>query len=360
MSQIEKLAARYNVNGCAKDFLRASASPFEAPAGCLPAHMMNPQSRKSKYFVQGTFRTGTGAGITSGWISLAPDNLASDAAGAASPIVTSSSTTVNNVVGTSATAGAVLEKFPTEFATASFAAGQLEYRVVAAGLRIQNVSAALYREGTTFALTEPSHATVQGMAETDMAKYDEVIIEPEDNGKGWCTLLYNGPVNAVDFDYSPGFGVIGPCMGFIVKCTGANPQTYRYEAVVHVEWTGRLATGKTPTYSDPTATGIVASAVKQAHATCGKTDHNHPAFFSALGSALHKGIQMVSPLVQPALKLAARGVADAIPYAPAVLDAAQFAYPIVKSLMSKKSPNSGSKKMIQARPPQKLIKQKKR
>jgi len=321
--------------------------------------MMNPQSRKSKYFVQGTFRTGSGAGIGSGWISLTPDNLASDAAGAASPIVTSSSTTTQNVVGNSATVGAVLEKFPTEFPTASFAAGQLEFRVVAAGLRIQNVSAARYREGTTFGLCEPGHATVQGMAESDMAKYDEVIIEPEDNGKGWCTLLYNGPVNSVDFDYSPGFGVIGPCMGFIVKCTGANPQTYRYEAVVHVEWTGRLATGKTPTYSDPTATGIVSTAVKQAHATCGKTDHNHPSFFSALGSALHKGIQMVSPLAAPALKLAARGVADAIPYAPAVLDAAQFAYPIVKSLLTRSSPSSGSRKMIQPRP-QKSIKPKKR
>lgn len=265
----------------------------------MPVNMMNPASQKQKYFLTGTFVTGTGAGAGWGCVSLAPSLLANNNGAANRAIVcTTSSSTETTVPINSGVAGQVGFNFATPYASTSLAAGALEYRVVAAGLRAVNVTAQMYKEGTFFGLCEPNHAGLSGFTGTTFMTYEEGALGSAEKND-WFTVIYNGPVEPADFEYSPTqqSAVTGRNMAIIIQASNvAQPQTIRWEAVVHVEWVGSLANGKSPTYADPQAVGVVSTSLRIAQATSDSKHHSTPGFFSALSGAIQKGISMISPL----------------------------------------------------------------
>lgn len=272
----------------------------------MPVNMMNPASQKLKLVQEGTFTTG--ADNKYAFVLFNPYNWMSttNVAGRAALVWSTATYTaaVTTMAKDTATVGVASTQFSGPYSASDFSAtAGLKYRVAAAGLQVCNVGPRLYKEGTVAGLCEPDHLDISGINPSIIYAYDEVSIVGEEQLDGsWFTIKSNGPAEEGDYAYS-NTSPDTPYMGILIQSSGANAQTFRFRAVVHVEVIGRSARGKTPTHSDPQAVSLAASALKHAQATCGKDDHSSHSWWGSLTSALDKGVSAISTLGKGIMKL---------------------------------------------------------
>lgn len=253
------LASLKALSPAAAAYAHVVADPYFGPLIGIPDFPpLNTAVRRM--YARGTFTTGAALSGGFGYIVMMPElGLVNDQ----QFVVTSSAGTLVNVLDPTA-AGATPAYSNAEFVSAQIGTRSLQARVVAAGLRIRNVTSKLARGGQIVGLQEPAHqnlATVPGTVTlANLLSYDESGFFDGASGS-WTHITYR-PATDNDTNFitaiPPGayymvFAVQGP------DTTGANPQTYEYEAYVVGEYLGTVPRGKQPSPCDVAGYAAVSS-----------------------------------------------------------------------------------------------------
>ena len=245
---------------CATKYARLLADPFVPNhSACLP---IPPTFKSEKLTVayKGTLETGT-AGY--GFVGVRPSHgLVSDSVVGWYSDAAFAGTAFDPSVGTGKNSFNGLGLTP--YVTADIApdAKKLQYRLVAAGLRVKYVGTELERGGTIVGMREPNNGDLTAKGPSSFLTYDQVhFMRPgEGNDDGWVTCEWC-PVTPLDYDYATALsGDVYP-MAFIVQSASAGTSvSYVFELYTHFEIIGSLARGKTESHDDVTAAKAIIAA----------------------------------------------------------------------------------------------------
>lgn len=258
----------YTVPDCTRHYIAARLDPFNTIGGaCLPSSDFNFPSLKSKSVSSGTFRLGT-SGV--GYIAFNPCG-ANDGQNIA---VTSSTS-----VGTNATAlGSFtdvtfynLSNVP--FAGASFG-GDLLWRHVASGIRIQYIGSLMNQNGNAFCYVDPDHSSVTNT--TSVAQIGNLegcrripitgstMIQGGVTQNWLCQVIDNGPVvpSEMQFSATP---VVQATPYMCICVNGTAGDLYEWEISQHAEYMGKIVPAMTPSHVDNTSWPVVDETIKESY-----------------------------------------------------------------------------------------------
>lgn len=233
-----------------KAYLHALADPFEAPPCILPSFPAL-LVRPVKVWAKGTFSTvSAGAAQDYGFAVLSPYlSIANDF----SMVVTNSNALATKTIDLTTGGASIGFGSNSEYNSTNFGQQLAQYRVVAAGLRIRNITPNLTKGGQTVGLAEPSHASVDGL---NVAGFDLYLESARHSAKdlgSWIQLVWR-PVDTDDADFNFTFptatSVNGYNMGFQVVAPAGNPQSYEFEGYAIIEVQGKNVVGKIPSIAD--------------------------------------------------------------------------------------------------------------
>lgn len=242
-----------SISKCTNDYARALANPFTGPLACVPSYpaMM---SLKTKQWTKGTFSTSATTGL--GFCVVDPYRTAfNDVNSNVVSFSTYALSTINSLA-----PGAF--GFPTnaQFSTAELGPlpSQLQFRLVACGVRIRYIGTELNRGGQKIGLMDPTRSSLDGHGIADFNA--EITSVKFPIAREWTSVLYR-PVDNADLTFAtsitPGYNF---SMGFIVQgASSTTPLEYEYELYSVVEYQGRIARGQTPSHYDPTGMAAVNS-----------------------------------------------------------------------------------------------------
>lgn len=262
-------------------YLCALTNPFDGPIVGLPASAAVgfPKTRKMRLWIRGSFGV---IASGNGFITMVPDLfIANDisATGFVYPVTSTDGTVTKAAITNIIVAGIVGANSNSPFTYANFTTGDLDlaYRVVAAGLRWQNTTAALYRAGTESALASPTGSTLINDNAAELNAF-EACRKYHGTDKGWRTIIWK-PSHPCDFELKT-FDDIGTggeniyntppysnlSLGVVINNLTTQAQTYDYEACVVIEFAGAAVgpMGLTSTKIDPLGSAAVQQAVSSA------------------------------------------------------------------------------------------------
>jgi len=228
------------------EWAEAMADPFRAlPDATIPLPPAIP-SQGVTVFAKGTFATGTGQ---RGFVAMNPAGmLASNVDAVYASVATYAGTTISQAapnVGYGSNSPYIAADFG-----GTVPDGDLQWRIVAAGLRARYVGTELERGGRLFSLSEPDHQNLVGSDQSDLQAYDSC--KDDAVTRAWRSALW-APARESDFHYSSTAPAsLGSCpMGIIATAPTTTSQTYQWEAWVHAEFIGAKARGKRVRQVDP-------------------------------------------------------------------------------------------------------------
>jgi hypothetical protein len=151
-----------------------------------------------------------------------------------------------------------------------------------------------------------------GLGYNDMLGYDSVI-HVAFTGDKWVSLKWDGvaaPEEEAFYGTVTNHGWLNltsavPC--FAIMTNSTETQTFDWEFYAHFEVVGHLARGKTPTWADPQAVGVVNTAIRIANQTSDAQSHSSPLWRSKLLHYIKEGARMAMPYAVPAAKVAIAG-----------------------------------------------------
>jgi len=287
----------YTVPECTRHYISARADPFNTIGGaCMPSSDFNFPSLKSKSVSSGTFRLGT-TGV--GYIAYLPAGANNSA-----NIVT----TGVSSVGTNATALSAFTNLITfNFANIPFAAadfgGNLLWRYVAGGIRVQYIGSLMNQNGNAFCYCDPDHSsvtntqTVNGIGNTEVCRRIPITGSTMHQGGGtqqnWlCTVTDNGPVVPAEIAFTAASSVQAtPYM--VIAINGAAGDLYEFEVAQHSEWQGTTVPSMTPSEEDSTSWPVVDEVMKQSFNHGPPQPTEEKGILAKIGSALSEHLPKV-------------------------------------------------------------------
>ena len=228
-------------------YLKCLLSPSRFMSGIPAAY--NLPSQKTHGWYKGTFSTPTGVGV--GWVAFSPP-LASDALSVWYTDGSATSTTISTTV-----AGPIQSAILNlPFTTAQLAAKTVQARLVAAELKVRNVTARLSASGDVYGMQQPDHDTLVG-ATVGLFNAFEESARFSGVDQRTITLNYLPALNSLtdESEYTNAAGpfvsggALFPIMAFMASAPAA--QTFEFECHVVVEYIGSAANSRTPSNSDP-------------------------------------------------------------------------------------------------------------
>lgn len=235
------------LSACVCEYIELATDPFRIPEDvAIPMPPAMPSASLSSY-IRGTMATGSGS---AGFVAIHAKNLV---AGNVSSAWKSNGSYAGNTVAVTGT-GVAADTSNSPYDAAAFGndptTGDMQYRLVAAGLRIRYTGTELERGGRCSGLAEPDHRSLTGATLAIMRGYDQASSVPVD-GK-WHKVLWT-PARETDYHYSstaPNSGN-SPTMAFMVIAPSATSLPFEYEAFGHFELIGAQARGKKFRSVDP-------------------------------------------------------------------------------------------------------------
>jgi hypothetical protein len=245
---------------CAINYLQALEDPFTAKAVCVPTSFTAP-SQKVFWRSNGIVNTGTAG---SGWVIASPFNgqitadsvyfTTSNYPGNSTYVPYSGDTGVDGVPNNSTNSNTLADD-------------DLTVRLVAAGLRIRNVTPLMNRGCLVTGREQSQHATLMSNVSNSVSTVNELgqWMQFEDaerintDSGDWASVVYH-PIKEYEMDYfpcgsfSPSDTTITPgnfTLGFSLQASTSTAQVFEWEFVCVSEQIGRLAIGLTPSESDP-------------------------------------------------------------------------------------------------------------
>lgn len=260
--------AKAALSKAAHQYALCLSNPFSGPLAGIPDYPVTP-SQKTRCFARGTFSTGTNDG---GFVALNPYFPGNDATltGSNCPIFQTDATFAGTNFDAPPTAGVTGARFtncPYTGAQIGVATDDINYRVVAAGLRARYIDTVLNRGGRYFALQSPGHDYIcqaGGPAISTAGNFDTAYVDQVHTD--WVTVLHR-PIDAGELAFSNQSGEDGaqvsmpaPYMVIGVIGPSGTPIQFEWEAFVVYEFIGAAATAKTATEADPTGFSAVLNA----------------------------------------------------------------------------------------------------
>ncbi len=244
---------------CAADYAVAICDPFDCKPTCVPT---TPAilSQKLKYRAVGTFTSGT-TGF--GFVSFDPfKGVASN--GDAVIASTNNATFVSNAFAdTTATAGTSYFQTNATLALANFALGAAnsQFRIVSAGLRVRYRGTQQFKNGSVYAVSEPSHDTLAAQTTAGVALMPWASVVPV--SRDWITCVWL-PYYPTDYGFNVDSSTSNRCLaiGVSVDSTVTGGSLFDWEVAVNVEISGRSIPGMTPSTPDPVGLGSVSAAAQ--------------------------------------------------------------------------------------------------
>jgi len=271
---------------CAQDYARCLVNPFTGPLACIPAFPIV-MTRKCRVWSKGTFSTGSNA---EGWIVCDPQlGAANDLTCVMGTTPANAGTTVNIVV-SPATASFGSNS---DYVSGQFGINDIQFKVVACGLRIRYTGTNLNMGGTIVALSDPSHNSLQGRNYGQFQA--EVTSKQFSFGRSWINILYK-PVLTQELDNHFSAGLVTPAptdptffMGaFVNSAVPGQPFEFEYYAVYEFE--GANVRGQTPSHADPSGFAAIQVASLQSPTTMPRegndTRSHEKSFLTEVGQAL--------------------------------------------------------------------------
>ncbi len=231
-------------------YIDAIVDPFEAPPCSLP-NQPPLMTRPAKYWTKGTFSSSPVAGA--GGVGFVIMNPGSGISNNTPSVLTNSAALALPQIDIT-TAGAFTNYFSNaDYPAADFGAAAKQGRVVAAGLRIRNITPNLSRGGQCIGLASPAHETLSGLTVTNLDAFQESARHGGKDLSSWIEVTWR-PVDTDDYDFMITFPAAnqpnGATLGFIVVAPSGSPQTYEFEAYGIYELQGQLVTSKTFSVAD--------------------------------------------------------------------------------------------------------------
>jgi len=273
-SRIERprrvLPSRAELSECSRDYVKVLENPFSGAVACVPTQF-NVPSLKQSFRARGVFHTGTN-GV--GSISFAPrsmlyfdTNTLAPAAAVSSILYTTSE--YNGVGMASYTSDGVVGASGNSPYSSTTGPENVRGRLVAAGLRVRNITNVMSRGGQVIGLEAPAHDQVDGQGFTNFYNFDQAA--PGSTDGQWTSITYH-PIDGDEYDFffnsgtnANPFSFAGRYMGFLVSAPSPDVfQNYEFEAYTVFEVVGRIVHGMSPSMSDPNGMAVIQNAYSQA------------------------------------------------------------------------------------------------
>lgn len=251
------------------------ANPFTGPLARIP-DFPPLETKVARVFARGVFSTSTNVAAGGfGFIVMDPLNMLFNNT---SGVLTNQPAAAGAVVLSNVLTGNTLVQSNAEYAQAQWGTNKVTARVVSGAIRIRNVSANLTRGGQIVGLHDPNHNNLNGLNGTTMLAYQEAGFFDAAT-KSWTTVHYRMvETDELDFTTGPNQPVDQYYMGFAVQAadtSGANPQSFEFEAYVVGEYQGAQVTGRSTSPVDTGGHGAV-SAVAAAAGVLAKPHQHEP------------------------------------------------------------------------------------
>jgi hypothetical protein len=179
-----------------------------------------------------------------------------------------------SVDGTVGTAGTTVVASNSQFNSSDLgtSTASIQYRIVAAGLRIRYAGTELNRGGIVAGVQMPDHGSIIGATMVSVQSMDEhQTFRP---GNGWITLTYQ-PSNANEVEFVNSISTVftgnsSYSMAFVITDPGVSIG-FEFEGAIVVEYTGSPARGKSSSPGDEQGFSAVSSSYSNVEA---KRPHN--------------------------------------------------------------------------------------
>lgn len=266
-----KIGLSYHVPECVHHYLEASINPFETAEGaCLPADLFPLPSYKRVIFARGSFQTGT-TGF--GYVSMSPiaDNTTAAVNFTQSTSVGGASTVISVYTGIGS-----VPFVNGPYSNAQFAAaGAINARSVAYGIRVRCTSSMMNRGGSYVTYEQIAHADVTPLYSYNTLKSTQgsqthgipMQVDPDQWDVSVCS---SGPVLPSELAYNTNpLGANNGNQILICMINSAVPaMTFDFECYHHVEYNGNITT-KTPSHASPAGFSKAVEAMKDYTTTIG-------------------------------------------------------------------------------------------
>jgi len=292
---------RARLSDCANAYLRVLEDPFSGQVACLPGTPNFP-TMKHSVRASGTFSTGL---VGFGYVCLVPyKGMFLDTA-----CVNGSQTNYN---GESIAAPNTQGQFsvPTNSPyDDSLSPAEIKCRLVAAGLRVRNVTAMLNRGGSLVGAESLNHSPVNGMDIPALMLMDTTErLSAVSND--WLSVVWH-PQDEDETDFITGaqandselYNVATLAFAAQNGTDASAQQTYEWEAYVVFEAKGQVVHGLTPSMSDPVGLAAAQNATASVAARKPHTGARLPRVMAALGSAANYVTQILPPLAEVAAQV---------------------------------------------------------
>lgn len=248
----QRVVPTVQLSKCAHDYLEVLENPFSGKVACVPT-LTNFPTMKHSVRAQGTFLTGT---LNIGYVILSPFIGMWNG-----QCVNYSDGTYNGTGFWNGGAGENGASTNSPYAP-NTTENQVTARLVAAGLRVRNVTPALLRGGSLVGLESLGHSALTGQLIPEVMLQDTAERMPSDHR--WHSVVFH-PQDDDEFDYfsedeTQTDPYNRPILGFIAQTSGTNQQTFEWEAYIAFEAKGSIVHGLTPSMSDPTGLAAVQNA----------------------------------------------------------------------------------------------------
>jgi hypothetical protein len=243
---------------CARKYARVLEDPFSGGVACVPT-LTNFPTMKHSFRTRGTVTTSSTSGM--GFVTMNPYFMLFNDTNA---LYQSNSTYTGSVISTGVATGITAAGSNSPY-TSIQNGTQVKGRLVAAGLRVRNVTALLSRGGSLAAAESLNHTSLDtlnytnlllmdtaGTLDASLGSWQSVVWHPQDEDE--LDFIQNTDTGAPPFNaYTLGFIMTAP--------TVATVQNYEWEAYAVFEAKGQLVHGLTPSLSDPQGLAAVQNAV---------------------------------------------------------------------------------------------------
>lgn len=147
---------------------------------------------------------------------------------------------------------------PYSFPQFGTGAGQVQYRLVSAELRIKYTGTEEDRGGLVTSLEHPEHQSLVGFTLAQLQAYDACRTEAVMANK-WHSCLYSGPISDTETEFSP-VPLVTPFMAIVVS--GGTNLSFQVEGWANYEFAGDLVRNKISVCADEQGGVAVATACK--------------------------------------------------------------------------------------------------
>lgn len=251
-----KRAAHFQLSSCTTDYLRALTDPFTLPPKELPCipDLFDSPSKKLRVVQRGMLTSpGTGAGAYTGFLMFDVRNgICRDFTTVAYSGATYASDGFPLTYAMTGVNETGMNQSP--YSNADFSdsgAGNMQYRPVAAGIRVRYAGTELERGGVTIPFRHPQNREITGYSTANVLSFQEVRRLP--CNRAWHGIMYI-PVNSGDYEYGVGVGAqpepgVAGSIGILLKSGGVNATNWEWEVVAYYEVVGATE-NVTPSHSD--------------------------------------------------------------------------------------------------------------